>query len=127
MNKGRSKKYRLLAILVLMLGALGLLQALTAANTVPASKAGDGSGAISGYVVSNVHYSLNAADPSRIDQVTFSLDSVPAPASTIKIKLESAAITWYACTNVGAAVTCNTVVPPASVLTADQLRVVVAD
>lgn len=101
--------------------------ALTASNTVPATKAGDGAGAISGYAVSDVHYSLNTLDPSLIDSVTFTLDSAPKVGSTLKVKLDSGGSTWYACTNVTTAVTCVTTAPPASVSTADELRVVVAD
>jgi hypothetical protein len=98
-----------------------------AANTVPATKAGDGSGAVSGYTISSVHYGLNATTPTSIDQVTFNLNSTPAAGSTIKIKLVAAGTTWYSCTNVAAAITCATTSPQATVLAADELRVVVAD
>ena len=99
----------------------------TAANTVPASKAGDGSGAVSGYTVSSVHYGLNSSDPTNIDEVTFDLDSTPIAGSTIRIKLVAAGSTWYSCTNAAASVTCDTTSPQATVLSADELRVVVAD
>jgi hypothetical protein len=99
-----------------------------AANTVPTSKAGDGAGVVSGYTVSNIHYNLNASNPRNIDSVTFNLDTAPVAGSTITIKLVSAGSTWYTCTNVAAAVTCNNgSTLGASVLTADELRVVVAD
>lgn len=99
-----------------------------AANTVPTSKAGDGAGVVSGYTVSSIHYNLNATNPQSIDSVTFNLDTAPVAGSTIKIKLVNASATWYTCTNVATAVTCNnggTLGAP--VLTADELRVVVAD
>ncbi|MBE7520244.1 MAG: hypothetical protein HS107_13480 [Thermoflexaceae bacterium] len=96
-----------------------------AANTVPASKAGDGHGAVSGYTASGVHYNLNATNPGNIDSVQFTLDSTPVAGSTITVKLVAAGSTWYSCTNVGPAVTCTTT--GATVLTADDLRVVVAD
>ena len=99
----------------------------TAANTVPATKAGDGSGAVSGYTISSVHYGLNATTPTSIDSVTFNLNSTPAAGSTIRIKLVAAGTTWYSCTNVAAAITCATTSPQATVLAADELRVVVAD
>ncbi|HEY7660137.1 MAG TPA: hypothetical protein VIC58_06025 [Actinomycetota bacterium] len=98
---------------------------LAASNTVPATKAGDGSGAISGYVLSGVHYTLNGTDPALIDQVAFTLDSAPVAGSTLKAQLVSAG-SWYTCTNAGTAVTCNTTSPQATVLPANNLRVVIA-
>ena len=99
--------------------------AYTATNTVPGTNAGDGSGTISGYVVSSVKYNLNASTPSNIDSVTFNLDSTPASGSTIKAQL-AAAGSWYTCTNVAAAITCTTTSPQATVAAATTLRVIVA-
>lgn len=98
--------------------------ALAGANTVPVSKAGDGSGVISGYTVSAIHYILNAV-PTTIDSVTFTLNPAPVSGSTMKIKLVSAGSTWYSCTNVTTSVSCVT--SGASVTSANELRVVVAD
>jgi hypothetical protein len=120
----RSRKVRFLAIFALVLVLAASTYAFAAANTVPASKAGDGSGAISGYTVSAIHYGLNAANPGTIDAVTFTLDTAPAGGSTVKIKLVNAGSTWYTCTWVTTAVTCTTTGAPVS--TADSLQVVVA-
>ena len=76
---------RLAAVAIIATLAVASL-GFAASNTVPASKAGDGSGAISGYTVSAVHYNLNSTDPATIDAVTFALDSVPASGSTIRVK-----------------------------------------
>ena len=87
---------------------------------------GDGSGAITGYVASSVHYTLNA-NPANIDAVGFTLDSTPVAGSTLKAQLVTGG-TWYTCTNVLAVVTCNTTVgTQATTLAADNLRVVIAD
>jgi hypothetical protein len=99
--------------------------AYTDSNTVPATKAGDGSGAITGFVVSSVKYNLNASNPSNIDTVTFTLDSTPAAGSTLKSQLAPAG-SWYTCTNVAAAVTCVVTSPQATVTAATNLRVVIA-
>jgi hypothetical protein len=126
MNLNRSIKlsFVLLSVLVLSMAIYGF----AAANTVPASNAGDGSGTISGYTVSAIHYNLNATNPGVIDSVTFTLSSAPAAGSTLKIKLVAAGSTWYTCSNTGANVTCNNgSTLGASVATADELRVVVAD
>jgi hypothetical protein len=105
---------------------LGLVTyALTASNTVPVTKAGAGAAIISGYGVSNVRYQLNAADPRNIDSVVFDLDTAPPGGSTIRIKLQSAGSTWYACTPAGAAMSCNTTTPQATAAAVDELSVVV--
>ena len=116
-------KWFLLIIGILILTTAAY--ALAGANIVPVSKAGDGSGVISGYTVSAIHYILNAV-PTTIDSVTFTLDTAPVPGGTIKIKLVNAGSTWYnSCTNTGVNVTCVTT--GASVTSANELRVVVAD
>jgi hypothetical protein len=99
--------------------------AYTEANTVPASKAGDGTGAVTGYVLSSVHYNLNATSPQNVDSVTFTLDSAPVAGSTLKAQL-AAAGSWYTCTFVTTAVTCVTTSPQATVVGATNLRVVIA-
>lgn len=121
------KKFRGRSILggAVVAGSIGLAGlAFTASNTVPASKAGDGSGTVTGYVVSSVHYVLNATDPTKADSITFSLDSTPIAGSTIKTRVGG---NWYTCTNVGAAVTCPTTSPQATVSPITTLQVVVAD
>lgn len=100
--------------------------ALTAGNTVPNTKAGDGSGIITGYIVSSIHYNLNGTDPSKIDSVTFTLNSTPAVGSTLKAQVVDLG-NWYSCTNSGANVTCATTSPQATVAAADKLTVIVAD
>lgn len=116
---------RLSAGLALTAALVAGTYAYTAANTVPDSKAGDGSGTVTGYVLSSVHYTLNATDPSKVDAVGFTLDSAPAAGSTLKAQLDPAG-SWYTCTNSGTAVTCATTSPQATVLAATQLRVVIA-
>ena len=116
----RKRRGRLLATLVVAGVLATATYAFTASNTVPASRAGDGSGAISGYTVSNVAYTLNATNPANLDSVAFTLD---ASASVAKIKLVAAGSTWYSCTNPsGNNWTCATT--GAAVAPADQLQVV---
>lgn len=98
----------------------------TAANTVDATKAGQGASTISGYSATSVHYTLNATDATKIDAVAFTLDSAPVSGSTVKVSLVTPA-SWYACTFTGAAVTCNTTSPQATVAPSNSLNVAVAD
>jgi hypothetical protein len=117
----RNRNIRFIAIFALVLVLAGATYAFAAANTVPASKAGDGSGAISGYTVSAIHYTLNAANPATIDSVTFTLDTAPLT-GTIKIKMNTI---WYSCPISGTTtITCNTVGELVS--TATNLQVVIA-
>ncbi|HZD17428.1 MAG TPA: hypothetical protein VE669_04740 [Actinomycetota bacterium] len=125
MRRSWSRVGRWSVVLGLTAAVLAGTYAVTAANTVPASKAGDGAGAVSGYVLSSVHYNLNATSPGNVDSVTFTLDSAPPAGSTLKAQLDAAG-SWYACTNVGTAVTCDTTAPQATVLAVTQLRVVIA-
>jgi hypothetical protein len=125
MRRRRSAIGRWVSVLALVIGLVVGTYAFTAANTVPTSKAGDGSGAISGYVLSSVKYNLNATSPQNIDSVTFTLDSTPVTGSTLKAQLDAAG-TWYTCTFVAAAVTCPTTSPQATVAAATSLRVIIA-
>ena len=106
---------------MLLAGILGsAAYAFTASNTVPATSAGNGSQAISGYVASSVNYNLNGTTPTNIDSVSFALD---AAATTVKAKL-TAAGSWYSCTNSsGNNWSCATTSPQATVAAADNLTV----
>ena len=115
---GRS---RILGAVVVAVALATGAYAFTATNTVPGSSAGSGSGTISGYTVSAVAYQLNAATPSNIDSVTFTLS---ANASTAKAKIVSGSSTYTNCTianNVD--VTCD-FSPDIAITTADQLSVI---
>jgi hypothetical protein len=98
--------------------------AYTAANTVPATAAGTGAGAISGYTVSGVSYTLNASAPTSIDAVSFTL--TPAAASTVKAQLTSGG-SWFTCSNTAGAATCATTSPQATVALATQLTVLAVE
>jgi hypothetical protein len=92
------------------------------ANTVPANKAGSGSGQVSGFTVSAIKYTLDTDNPQQVANVTFTVAPAPAAGATVKIKLVAAGSTWFACALAAGNVTCATA--GASALTADQLRVV---
>ncbi|MBI2169048.1 MAG: hypothetical protein HYU28_06050 [Actinobacteria bacterium] len=125
MTRTRNRTPKLLVAALLVIGFLTATYGLTAANTVPASKAGDGSGAVSGYTVSAIDYTLIAADPTKVDKVDFSLDTAPAATSQIRAKIDGA---WHSCTNVAAAVTCDFASgSEPTVAGATSLQVVVAD
>ncbi|MBE0671872.1 MAG: hypothetical protein IH588_14895 [Anaerolineales bacterium] len=94
--------------------------AFAAANTVPDTKAGDGSGTVSGYTVTAVAYTLNGTDPSTLDQVSFDLG---AAAATVKVQLVATTGDWYACAlDTGTVWECDTT--GLTVSSIDQLRVI---
>jgi len=102
-----SKVITRIGAVALVLGLAAGAYSYTAANIVPNSKAGDGSGTVSGYTVSAIHYVLNSTTFTNVDKVTFNLDSTPVAGSTLKVKIGG---TWYTCTNVVAALSCDTTV-----------------
>ena len=97
MPRFRFSRLRLIIVLAAAIAVGSSVYAFAAANTVPATTAGAGSGAISGYTVSNVAYGLNATTPTNLDSVTFTI--APTTATTVKAQL-AAAGTWYTCSNV---------------------------
>lgn len=122
----RTKRTLFVIVIALILAAVTF--AYAAANTVPASGAGDGSGDISGYTVSNIHYILNVANPQVIESVTFTLTPITASAgapTSVRIQLVSTAGNWYSCTESAGTWTCN-VSGAVTVLAADRLTVVSA-
>ena len=117
---GRRRRRFALAALIAGITASSAY-AFTNSNTVPATSAGSGSGAISGYTASNVAYNLDASNPQNIDSVTFAIS--PTAASTVKIQLASGG-SWYSCTNTAGSVSCTTTSPQATAAAATQLTVV---
>ena len=113
---------RRMVLVVAFAAALALATyAFTASNTVPGTKAGKGEGAITGYTVSGIAYSLAAANPANIDSVAFTLS---ASATTVKAKVVQSSSTYTDCTVTGGTnVSCN-FSPDVAVLSADELSVV---
>jgi hypothetical protein len=120
MKRAFTKRPLRFAILAVAAAAIASgAYAFMASNTVPTSYAGDGSGTISGYQVSSVHYTLDT-DPTKMDAVAFTLDQA---AGDVRVSLDHGA-SWTTCSvSGGTGVTC-TFASPKAVLPADQLRVV---
>ena len=113
---------RLGAVGLIAVAAAGAADAFTASNTVPASNAGSGSSAISGYTVTDVAYTVGTTTPTNLDAVSFTISPTTG---TVKVRL-SASGSWYSCTNTAGSVTCATTSPQATVTAADNLTVVAA-
>ncbi len=122
MSHKRSRRRRRLVLVIAAAAALAFAAyAFTATNTVPATQAGDGSGAITGYTVSAIAYQLEAGAPANIESVSFTLSAV---AGTVHAKVVAASATFTACANTGGNNwSCNFAVNP-TVLSADEFRVI---
>lgn len=70
--------------------------AFAASNTVPATVAGSGSSAVSGYTVSGMVYNLNASNPQNIDSVTFSYSPGTPDPTKARVSLNNGT-TWFNC------------------------------
>jgi hypothetical protein len=121
MNARRMRRQALLlsAVVAVALSIGGY--AFTASNTVPNATLGQGSNTISGYTLSSIAYNLNAANPTNLDSVSFTI--APTTATSVKAQLAPAG-TWYTCTNTAGAVSCPTTSPQATAAAATALNVV---
>ena len=111
--------------------------AFAAANTVPATSAGAGSGAVSGFTISNIDYHLNATTPTNVDSVTYTATADNGSTGTT-LTIYTRFVTsgsWYTCTRTGGTapahnVTCDTDGTPGPQLTAlavNTLEAVIAE
>lgn len=89
----RSLKISIIVLIAIALATVSY--AFAAANTVPNGKAGDGSGTITGYDVTNVVYTQDSSNPVNITAVAFDLD---ASATTVRVRLVTTG-SLQACTN----------------------------
>ena len=95
----------------------GGVYAFTASNTVPNTTAGAGSGTVSGYTVSALHYNLNATTPGNIDSLVFTITPAVPSTSSGKVDVQAALTTGgpsnYTCTTdtTGSTATCATTSP----------------
>jgi hypothetical protein len=120
MFNSHTLKVSLVVVMVTIIASTAY--AFAAANTVPATKAGDGLGTVSGYTVTNVVYTLNSTNPSTLDSVAF---DAGAAAATVKVQLVATTGSWYACVlGTGTTWSCDTT--GLTVSSIDQLRVVAA-
>ncbi|GIW13779.1 MAG: hypothetical protein KatS3mg062_1218 [Tepidiforma sp.] len=113
---------RRLAFAALLVVCTASAYGLAAANTVPASRAGDGSAAVSGYTITNVHYTLDAFNPQQLSSVTFNISPAVPTGGTVRVSTDGGA-TWSAPCGTGSSITCPTT---ASVASVTGLRVVAA-
>ena len=122
MNKLMNNRYRIMTLLVLAVVLSAATYGFAAANTVPDGVAGEGSGVISGYVVTNVNYLLDSTDPTSFASVSFDLG---AAANDVYAGLGNGTIIyWIDCSNTaGTAWSCDLSASTVSVRAATSLHV----
>jgi hypothetical protein len=111
------RKMAIVLGVVIALGIAGGAYAFTASNTVPATTVGAGAGTVSGYTVTNLHYSLSSTTPTNINSLTFTINPAVPSAGSGKVVIAAALSTGgpnsYTCTTdaLGTSVTCATTSP----------------
>lgn len=84
--------------------------ALTAANTVPGTVAGSGTGSISGYTITDISYTLNGTNPQNLDAVVITYDDAPGDPTVARVSHNNGT-NWFNCNaginDVANTVTCN--------------------
>jgi len=69
-----------------------------AANTVPETGAGDGSGTVSGYTISNVSWTLLTADPSSLDGVDLDVAATAGAGAAADVRITvDGGTNWVIC------------------------------
>jgi hypothetical protein len=116
------RTFQILFVTLIVVLFASITYAFAAENTDPLAAGGDGASAVSGYVITDVAYNVNEADPTRLDSVSFTLD---ANAGMVRIKLVETGSTWYHC-NVVSGNDWNCATPGADIASVDQLRVFAA-
>lgn len=124
-NQRKQRIGRLAAAVALLAVLVGIGQAFTATNTVTVTRRlGDGPGVISGFTISNVHYTPNPANRLYVQVAEFDLDR---PATRVVMKMVSSSTTAVNCAlssgNTHATCTWSLANAP-TLLAMDQLRVV---
>jgi hypothetical protein len=116
-NMSKQRKLTVLIAIIIALAIGGGVYAFTASNTVPLTTAGSGSGVVSGYTVTNLHYVLDATTPTNIDSLTFTISPADPSTGTGKVTVAATLSTGgpnnYSCTTdtPGTTVTCITTSP----------------
>jgi len=119
---------KILIVLGLILVAV-LVYAMAAANNVPETGAGEGSGTVSGYDITNIDYALLGSNPTRLDSVSFDVGPTAGAgaAGLVTISVDAGS-TWENCTGpVGTTWTCTFGAPQPLVSAIASLQVVATE
>jgi hypothetical protein len=109
--------------LILSVSAYGF----AAANTVVKTGAGDAAEEISGYAITNVIYTLDPTDPTKINDISFDVNPIVASgadATFVSFKLVNGSTTWIEMTKGTGNNWTHTFSPSITTASVDKLSVV---
>jgi hypothetical protein len=125
LRPGRKSGVARALVTLLAAGALAAgTYAFTASNTVDATQAGDGNAAVTGYTVTNVHYTRSATDPTLLDSYSFDLNG---PATVVDAKPVSAQASYDSCSNTSANSWSCPAASGTTMLSLNNLRVIASE
>jgi hypothetical protein len=118
---GRDVRRGLSTGVFLVLVVLSLLMgtAFAASNNLGASRAGDGTGPVSGYTVSNITWTMEPANPANMILVRFTLDR---PATQVFARFNAAGA-WRSCVVVAGTNALCVLLPTVPIASIGQLDV----
>ena len=92
---GRNPILIILAVILLS----SLVYGFAAANTVPEIGAGEGSGTVSGYTISNVDWTLLSSSPNKLSSISFDVAPTGSAgaAGDVRISIDGGT-NWITCT-----------------------------
>jgi hypothetical protein len=127
MNSLIKNRFRILALLILILVLGAATYGFAAGNTVASGVAGEGSGGISGYAVTGVHYTLDSTTPTLFTSVEIDLGAAAATNNVYAgVSLSGGTpASWVTCTYSGSGTVWNCPLSGA-VDTAEELHVAAA-
>ena len=124
----RLLNYRTTTVVLLALILSAVAFGFAAANSVPESGAGDGSGAISGYTITNIQYTLDGTDPSTVSAVSFDINATAGASAAAAVEVQLDATWANSCSNTsGVSWTCTFTGTLPDVSAAATLQVVATD
>jgi hypothetical protein len=89
---------RSLTTLIVLIILSAFIYGFAAANTVPETGAGDGSGTISGYTISNVDYTLLSGSPEDLGSVAFDVNPTAGAGAAGEVQITvDGGTTWVSC------------------------------
>ena len=110
MRRRKNRRALLLTAIIAAVVATGAYAYTNSITGVSPPNLGSGSGGITGYTAGTITYTLNAANPTNLDQVAFTLTGATS-STVVKIQVVNTTGAWYSCNSASApSITCNTTV-----------------
>ena len=103
-----------LVVLLLLVGT-----AVAASNSLGASRAGDGTGVVSGYTISGVRWTMEPSNPANMILVRFDLDR---PANEVYVRFNPTD-TWRPCFVLAGTTAFCVLIPTVPIASIDSLEV----